>query len=170
MNPYLSRILGFLGDRDPLEVWRQTPTKLEAYFRGDSRVALASRLEPENSYGPGKWTAREILCHLADTELAMGFRIRQTLTEDNPTVQPFDQEAWAERYSGLTLPLALETFKALRAWNLALVRGLSNDDLERTYYHPEREEWESLRMLVRFVAGHDLNHLAQLEQIAGKPS
>lgn len=159
MNPYTSRILGLLGHRDPLEVLQQTPGLLEA---------LTARIDPERSYGPGKWTAREILSHLADTELAMGFRIRQTLAADHPTVQPFDQEAWAKRYSGLPLPLALETFHALRAWNLALIGGLSDDDLGRTYYHPEREEGESLRRLIHLMAGHDLNHLAQLEQIAGK--
>lgn len=157
MNPYLARIIGLLGERDPLACLAATPQQLEA---------LLPRLEPEKSYGPGKWTAREIVSHLADTELAMGFRIRQTLAVDNPTVQPFDQEAWAKRYAGLPLPLALETFRSLRAWNLALVSTLGDEELERTYYHPEREKWESLRMLLRFVAGHDLNHLAQLEQIA----
>ncbi|PZA06613.1 MULTISPECIES: DinB family protein [unclassified Meiothermus] len=157
MNPYLARIIGLLGERDPLACLADTPQQLEA---------LLPRLEPERSYAPGKWTAREILCHLADTELAMGFRFRQTLAQDNHTVQPFDQDAWAVRYGGLPMGLAYETFKALRAWNLALLRGLSEEDLERTYYHPEREEWESLRMLLRFVAGHDLNHLGQLERIA----
>lgn len=159
MNPYLARIIALLGKDDPLASLAAMPQRLEE---------LLLRLEPDKSYAPGKWTAREIVCHLADTELAMGFRFRQILAQDNHTVQPFDQDAWAARYGGLPIGLAYETFKALRAWNLALLRGLSEEDLERSYYHPEREEWESLRLMVRFWAGHDLNHLGQLEVIASQ--
>lgn len=98
----------------------------------------------------------------------MGFRFRQILAQDNHTVQPFDQDEWAKQYRNISIEQALQTFKTLRLWHLALLSGLSEDDLERTYYHPEREEWESLLTLVRFLAGHDLNHLAQLEIIAAK--
>lgn len=159
MNPYLARITGLVAGRDPLEAMQENLSRLEA---------LVPRLAPDKSYGEGKWTAREILCHLADTELGMGFRIRQILAQDNHTVQPFEPDEWAKRYSNISLGQALQTFKALRLWHIALLSDLSQDDLERTYYHPEREEWESLRTLVSFLAGHDLNHLAQLQTIAGQ--
>ncbi|RIH82066.1 putative metal-dependent hydrolase YfiT [Calidithermus terrae] len=159
MDPYLARIIALLGKDDPLASLAAMPRRLEE---------LLPQIEPEKPYAPGKWSAREILCHLADTEMALGFRFRQILAQDNPTVQPFDQDAWAARYGGLPMELAYDAFRALRAWNLALLRGLSEGDLARSYYHPEREEWESLHLLVRFLAGHDLNHLGQLEVIASQ--
>lgn len=159
MNPYMARITGLVEGRDPLESMRQSLSHIEQ---------IVPKLNPNQSYRQGKWTARQILCHLADTELGMGFRFRQILAQDNHTVQPFDQDEWAKQYRNISIEQALQTFKTLRLWHLALLSGLSEDDLERTYYHPEREEWESLLTLVRFLAGHDLNHLAQLEIIAAK--
>lgn len=159
MNPYLTRITGLVAGRDPLASMQENLNRIEQ---------IVPRLDPNQSYGQGKWTARQILCHLADTELGMGFRFRQILAQDNHTVQPFEQDEWAKWYGTVSMDQALQVFKALRQWHLALIGSLSPDDLERTYYHPEREEWESLRTLVTFLAGHDLNHLAQLEIIASQ--
>ncbi|MCL6526456.1 MAG: DinB family protein [Thermaceae bacterium] len=161
MNPYVSRILGRLGPRDPLAVLQDTPRRLEA-------LAPALYARAEQSYGPGKWTARQILCHLADTELGLGFRLRQ-IAAGVETIQAFDQEAWAQRYSGLSLELALRSFLALRSWNLAWLQGLDRAVWGRSYHHPERG-LESFELAVRLWAGHDLNHLEQLEQITAHPS
>ena len=157
MSPYMTRIVGLLGDRDPVEVIAETPGRL---------AALAPRLAPDLSYGPGKWTAREIVCHLADVELAEGFRLRQVLA-GAPEMQPFDQDRWVERYAGLGLDLALAAFTQARAWDLALIRGLDAHDLALSAHHPERGQ-VSVSLMLRFRAGHDLNHLAQLETIAGQ--
>jgi hypothetical protein len=160
MNPYVERILGLLGDRPVVESLQHTGKRIEA---------MAGSLDPmrmERTYAPGKWTARQILAHLADCELAIGFRLRQALAEENHQAQAFDQDHWAARYSGLDGAVAARAFVALRAWNLALVRLLGPKDLERPYVHGERGP-ESVGILVRLLAGHDLNHLAQLEQIAG---
>src|SRR4051812_38043955 len=84
-NPYA----GYLGVQNPVQVLSRTPAALDG---------LASRLGPdglERSLAPGKWVAREIVAHLADCEIAFGFRLRQALAEPHPTVQPFDQDAWA---------------------------------------------------------------------------
>jgi DinB superfamily len=153
MNPYMTRILSLLGDRDPIQVLEKTPEHLERL-----------ELDPGQRYAPDKWTAREILCHLADSELAYAFRLRQ-IAAGVEIVQPWDQEAWATRYEELSLSLALETFKAARAWNLAWLRGVSQDDWKRIYQHPERGLL-SFEQQVRFMAGHDLNHLEQLERIS----
>jgi hypothetical protein len=153
VNPYLTRILGLLGERDPIGVLEETAPHLEQL-----------ELDPDKRYGPDKWTAREILCHLADSELAYAFRLRQVVAGVD-TVQSWDQEVWATRYDGLSFPLALETFKAARAWNLAWLRGVGQDDWKRVYHHPERGSL-SFEQQVQFMAGHDLNHLGQLEQIA----
>ena len=92
------------------------------------RDAIAEYLEvlgPKQSTNPapGKWSAAEIVSHLADCEIVFGFRLRQTIAEDNPTIQPFDQDKWAAQYPGMPAALALETFSALRKWNLLLIQS-----------------------------------------------
>jgi len=156
LNPYASQ----LGDLDPLEVIASTPSKLRALMDaiGGERAG-----KPR---APGKWSAREIVCHLADCEVAFAFRLRQTLAEDRHVMQPFDQEKWAERYAGYTVEAALATFSALREWNLALVRSLGAADRAKTVNHPERGDM-TLQTIVETMGGHDRNHLKQVEEIAG---
>jgi hypothetical protein len=114
---------------------------------------------------PGKWSAAEIVCHLADCEMVFGFRLRQTLAEDGPTIQPFDQDKWAVRYGGVPADEALKTFSALREWNLRLIRAALPAAAGRTVIHPERGAL-TFQILVETMAGHDLNHLGQVRRIA----
>jgi hypothetical protein len=118
---------------------------------------------------PGKWSAAEIVCHLADCEIVFAFRFRQTLAEDGPTIQPFDQDKWAARYSGVPAADALATFSALRNWNLRLIRDAQPSAAARTMTHPERGTM-TFETVVETMAGHDLNHLGQLRRIAGQTS
>lgn len=118
---------------------------------------------------PGKWSPAEIICHLADCEVAFGFRLRQTLAEDGPTLQPFDQEKWAATYPGIPAPAALEAFSAMRNWNLRLIRATLPSAANRPATHPERGTM-TFQTIVETMAGHDLNHLGQLQRIAGQPA
>jgi hypothetical protein len=115
---------------------------------------------------PGKWSAAEIVCHLADCELVFGFRLRQTLAEDAPVVQPFDQDRWAVTYQGIPTGQAMEVFSALRGWNLQLIDGVMPQAASRKVTHPERGTM-TFKTLVETMAGHDLNHLGQLRKMAG---
>lgn len=114
---------------------------------------------------PGKWSAAEIVCHLADCELVFAFRLRQTLAENAPVIQPFDQEKWAMNYSGIPIDQALEVFSALRSWNLLLIRGTLPEAFNRRVTHPERGAM-TFSTILETMAGHDLNHLGQLERLA----
>ena len=167
MHPYTSRMIGFLGDRPPLEVLAASPARLEELYKGLQRSGL------DQSYEPGKWTAAELFAHLADVEMVLGFRMRQALAEPNHHIQVMDQDAWARPYKRQDPALAVKSFAALRAWNLSLIRLLTEEDLRRVVIHPERGE-ESLGIMVKLLAGHDLNHQAQLarirELVAGAPS
>jgi hypothetical protein len=156
-NPYATH----LGTRNPREVIAATPGMLRA---------LAERLGPgglERSLGPGKWPARAILCHLADCETAFAFRLRQTLAEPNHVIQPFDQDAWSQPYASLDAHAALETFDALRRWNLALIGTVGPDAWSKPVTHPERGAM-TFQTIVETMAGHDLNHVRQLETIAAQ--
>lgn len=158
MDPYISRIMATLGDLDPIQVLETTPLRLEGLLERYSEADL------KRSYAPGKWTAREILAHLADVEIGLGFRFRQVLAEDAHRPQPFDQDLWAARYGRLDPSLAVDAFRALRAWNLALFASFDMDDWLRPVDYPFAGV-DTVDMMVRFLAGHDLNHLGQLERI-----
>ncbi len=162
MNPYIERILGYLGEQDPIAVLQQTPGKLEQ---------LLEHLSPadvETSYQAGKWTTRETLAHMADVELLLGYRLRQAIAEPQHMIQVMDQDTWATRYKKLEPSLSVETFRALRSWNLALFATFGLEDWNKETHHPERGA-ETVDLMVSFLAGHDLNHLRQLELIAGTP-
>ncbi len=116
---------------------------------------------------PGKWSATEIVCHLADCEIVFGFRLRQTLAEDGPTIQPFDQDKWAASYRSIPAPEALQAFSALRKWNLRMIREALPGAAARPMTHPERGTM-TFQTVVETMAGHDLNHLGQLRRIAGQ--
>jgi hypothetical protein len=158
LNPYTERILGLLGDRPAAPVLEASPGRAAELFRTLGEKGL------DLPWAPGKWTGRQILGHLADVELTVGFRVRQALTVEDSTVQPIDQDAWARTYPERDPAAALESFRALRAWNLTLFRLLGPAELARITHHPERGD-ESIDIMVRMLAGHDLNHLGQLERI-----
>jgi hypothetical protein len=103
---------------------------------------------------------------LADCEIAFGFRVRQIISEPDLGIQTFDQDQWARHYAGMDGLEAADVFQALRAWNLALFRQLSADELEKAAAHPERGP-ETAGTAIRIMAGHTLNHLEQLEKILG---
>jgi len=155
---YRERILGLLGSRNPLESMEASAQRVEATARRLGEAGLS------RAWGPGKWTGKQILAHLADAEVGVGFRVRQILSEENHRIQPFDEGRWAERYADVDAQAALASFLALRRWNLAMLRRLGPKELEREAYHPERGP-ETLDTIVKLLAGHDLNHLAQLERL-----
>ena len=160
VNPYASH----LGDRDAAAVIAETPAALRD---------LASRIgagQIETPPSPGKWSPRQVLCHLADSEIVFAFRIRQALAEDHHVIQPFDQDRWARQYqtsAAADAEAALATFAAVRAWNIALLNTLSPSDRAKRVTHPERGEMP-VSTIVDTMAGHDLNHRAQLEAIAAR--
>jgi hypothetical protein len=155
LNPYEK----FLDGR-PIEVILVTTSP--------ALSALIKAIGPERAAtppAPGKWSPAEIVCHLADCEIAFAFRLRQVLAEENHMMQPFDQEKWAATYPGVPASAALATFAALRNWNLALIAKAMPEAAGRTVTHPERGTM-TFRTIVETMAGHDLNHLAQLQRLA----
>jgi len=157
---YIQRILGHIEGKDPLRVQRETPKKLQNIIKPLSKQQLTRRPEP------GKWSIAEILAHLADTELVGGWRMRLILGSNGVSVQPFDQDVWAETlgYSRRDPKVSLETFRVLREANLAMLKSLPKNLWENYGMHQERGK-ETIAHIVRMFAGHDLNHLAQIENI-----
>jgi hypothetical protein len=159
VNPYTQ----FLKNRDPLIVATATPAKIVALIRGLTSRQLARRP------APGKWSIQEIINHLADTEMVMCCRARWIAFEDHPTLVPFDQNKWATGRAGEKEPVAesFERFRLLRRSQMRLFRNVSRKSLRRTGFHPERGV-VTLKVQLETLAGHDLNHLAQIQRLAAQ--
>jgi hypothetical protein len=157
---YIAALLDLLGDRDPMTVLRATEKALRDAIEA---VPPAVLRRPEK---PGKWSALEVLQHLADSELVWSYRMRLVAAEDRPTLTGYDQDAWVTGlgYRDVDPDDALEQFALLRRLNLRLLDGLPPEGLARVGVHNERGD-ESLGHMVRLYAGHDLVHLRQLERV-----
>jgi hypothetical protein len=159
LNPYAK----FLGGQEARAVLASTPGLVHQAVCALTPEQLEAPIGPAVD-GKRKWSPREIIAHLADCELVFSFRLRQTLAMASPVIQPFDQDAWAERYAGYDLPSALELFRAARGWNVKLIGAASEADFARATTHPERGTM-TFQTILETMAGHDLNHLAQLEKL-----
>lgn len=157
---YTKAILELLGDREPFGVLHATATGLRHAIDGLSPEAMS---KPESE---GKWSIRQVLRHLADSEIVWAWRLRMVMAHDRPTITGYDQDAWAEHlgYEMADARESIEEFEVLRRGNLRLLEPASPADLQRVGVHVERGE-ESLAHMIRMYAGHDLLHLAQLKRI-----
>lgn len=157
---YTQRMLGNIEGKEPLAVQRQTAGKLARLIRGLSKKQLARKP------APGKWSIAEILAHLADAEIVGAWRMRHIIGNSGQPIQAFDQNIWASTfdYAKRDAAKSLEAFRVLRENNLAMLKALPKELWENYGMHQERGK-ESIAHIVRMYAGHDLNHLAQVEKI-----
>lgn len=155
---YTQRILAAAAKQEPLKAQAATPKKIERL------IAKASASKLRKRPAPGKWSAAEILAHLADVEIVVGWRVRSILGAPGTPIQAFDQDAWvvAGHYDKRSPRESLVQLRALRTANLALYKTLSPDQWKHFGIHSERGQ-ESVEHIVRMIAGHDLNHLRQIE-------
>jgi hypothetical protein len=158
LNPYAP----YLNGQDPIPVLTTTSERLQQL------TAHLTGAQVNTPPAPGKWSICEIIAHLADCELVFSFRLRQTLAEPHAVIQPFDQAVWATRYSAYHLESALTLFQALRNWNLLYLTTVSQEDRHHPTTHPERGTM-TLWTIVETMAGHDINHLQQLERLTANP-
>jgi hypothetical protein len=161
---YTQRILGNVAGQEPLKVQAATPKKLEQFLAKASAAKLRKRP------APNKWSIGEILAHLADAEIVIAWRVRSILGAPGTAIQAFDQESWvvAGHYDKRNPSESVAQFGAVRAANLALYKSLTAEQWKQYGIHSERGQ-ESIEHIVRMMAGHDLNHLKQIEAIlAGK--
>ncbi|MFL6259279.1 MAG: DinB family protein [Thermoanaerobaculia bacterium] len=164
VNPfqaYVNSLLQALGSREPMEVLAETPEALRRTVAGLSREQDGT---PER---PGKWSVRQVVQHLADSEVVGAFRFRMVLAHDAPELPAYDQDLWAERlrYQEADLATSLDDFETLRALNIRVLRRAAPEDLKnRVMRHAERGD-EPLGYMLSLYAGHDLVHLAQIRRI-----
>lgn len=158
---YTKRILSHIDGKDPLKIQKSTAKKL------DKLTKRLSKKEIRRRPAPGKWSVAEILAHLADAEVVGSWRIRQILGADGTPIQAYDQNVWAEtfRYEDRDPKESLKLFRVLRENNLLLLKSVPRKLWENHGMHAERGK-ETIAQIVQMFAGHDLNHLQQIEKIA----
>jgi hypothetical protein len=143
-----------------LGVLARTPGLLEMLVNRTSPIRLAKRPEPD------KWSAKEIIGHLADCEWVFGVRYRKIAAEPGTALPAFEQDAWAAQlgHAKAAIKPTLATFAALRAANVALLKSLPALAWEQTAVHPTYGPL-GIRDLVLHIATHDATHLSRLEDL-----
>lgn len=169
---YTERMLSYQRGKKPVKILASTPLRLTRILRRVPRKRLSARP------GGDRWSIAEILAHLADAEMVTGFRLRLVLGSSGITIQAFDQDAWAgfSHYRKQDPALSLSAFQAVRRRNVALLKSIPKELWDNFGMHTERGK-ETVTRISEMMAGHDINHLRQIEGIlrsgrrgAGRPA
>ena len=160
---YIQRMTGYVEWKQPLTIQAATATKLERLIKGVPTSKLRKRPAVD------KWSVSEIVAHLGDSEIVIGFRTRLILCAPGTPIAAFDQDAWVTsgHYEKRDPRKSLEQFRMLRETNLALLKSLTPEQWKQYGMHSELGQ-ETVEHIVRMIAGHDINHLQQIERILGK--
>jgi uncharacterized damage-inducible protein DinB len=134
---------------------------------GEAVRGMSDR-ELETPYRLGGWTVRQVVHHVADSHMNAYTRFRLALTEDSPTIKPYNEAAWAELADAKTAPvdMSLQLLTALHMRWVALLRSLTESDLQRKFNHPETGP-QTLDMTVGAYAWHGRHHLAHVRMARG---
>jgi hypothetical protein len=143
-----------------VEVIAQAPARLRASVAGLTNEQL------DEPYRPGGWTVRQVVHHVADSHLNAYVRLRLALTEQRPTIRPYDESLWAELADARSLPVevSLSLLESLHSRWVSLLKSLPPDAFERPYVHPETGE-HTLNYLVAMYAWHSRHHVAHVTSL-----
>src|ERR1700704_1708737 len=157
---YIQRITTHVNGKQPLAVQAATPKKLERLIEGASAPKLRKRPAAD------QWSVSEIVAHLADAEIVIGFRMRLILGAPGSPIAAYDQDSWVTsgHYENRDPRKSVEQFRIDREANLALLKSLTPEQWKLYGMHSERGQ-ETIEHIVRMTAGHDVNHLQQIERI-----
>ncbi len=160
---YTARILSNVEGKDALKILKTTPKKIKKMINGVSDKVLHKK------HAPKKWSVAEIIAHLAETELVLGWRYRSIAANPGVVIQSFEQDDWAKnsQYEKSNITEMLEMYSVLRNANLKFLAGLPKEKFEYSGIHQERGK-ETITHIMNMEAGHDLNHFKQIEKILKK--
>lgn len=159
-NPYAKQLTLYLVDKTPLQVFESTPKEIAKAVKGLGEKKL--RKGPKK----GKWSIAQIVAHLTDGEIVLGYRFRKVISEPGSKIEFYDQNKWSEslHYEKADCGKKLSLFTALRKENVALLKSLSPRQWKLFGIHSERGK-ESVEKMLLLYAGHDMNHLKQIDNI-----
>jgi hypothetical protein len=157
---YSARLTGYVQGLDHLKVLQSTPKNIARLVKGKPTSALS------RPPAPGKWSVAEILAHLAEGEIVFAYRLRMIVSANGIPIQAYDQDIWQSHagYLKKNPRKALDLFTELRNSNIAFLKSLLKEQWARFGIHAERGE-ESVGRMAELYAGHDVNHLTQVESL-----
>ena len=144
-----------------IEVLENFPTRLERL------VVKLNKKQLDTPYREGGWTIRQVIHHCADSHHNSYIRFKWALTEDTPVIKAYNEKLWAELFDTKTAPidLSIQHLKAVHAKLVYLLKGISDDDLNKTFIHPESKETVVLKENIGIYAWHCNHHYAHIEQL-----
>ena len=118
-------------------------------------------------YREGGWTIQQVIHHVADSHMNAYIRLKLTLTEDNPTVKPYEEKLWAELADVQAVPvnISITLLHALHRRMVAQLRSLAPGELDRTYYHPDMKRNVPIWELVALYSWHSRHHMSQIRSL-----
>jgi len=121
----------------------------------------------DTSYRPGGWTIRQLVHHLADAHINGYIRFKLALTEESPTVKPYDENKWSELIDAQTLPVepSLKLIEGLHDRWTVLLNSMTEEDFAKSYFHPEHGKHLCLDEVLGEYAWHSDHHLAQITEL-----
>lgn len=158
IGSYVFEGMSAAQQRQWIEEIERLPGELRAAVEGLTDEQL------DTPYRSGGWTARQLVHHIADAAMNCFSRFKLALTENNPTIKPFQEEGWAQTADGIAASpeLSLSIIDGLYArWSL-LLRSMDRADFDKQFYHPEQGKQVKLSYFLGFVAWHGKHHTAQI--------
>ncbi len=138
------------------------PEELKAALDGISPEQI------ETPYRIGGWTVRQVVHHMADSHMNAYMRFKLALTEDNPTIKPYDQDSWAALADNtLDLHVSVAILEGVHARWAALMRAMAPDDWDRTFFHPEQQRSVILKESAALYAWHGRHHVGHVKVVVG---
>lgn len=130
----------------------------------ENAVQNLDEAQLRSPYRPGGWTVQQVVHHVADSHINAYVRFKLALTEDNPTIKPYNQDAWAALSDTEHLPIniSLTLLHALHARWCDLIKNMSEADWQRTVYHPEQQRTITLWSMLAIYAWHGKHHTAHV--------
>jgi hypothetical protein len=137
--------------------------------RIESAIKNLSSQQLETRYRDGGWTARQVVHHVSDSHTNAYIRVKWTLTEATPTIKAYDEKLWAETPDTKLDPtISLDLLKALHVKFVAVLKLLTDADLQKEFVHPETKKHVRMDRMIALYAWHGDHHLAHLQIIAQK--
>jgi hypothetical protein len=157
-NPYAKQLTLYVVDKTPLQVFEATPKEISKTIRGLTKNQL------QKSIKKGKWSIAQIVAHLTDGEIVLSYRFRKVISEPGSKIEFYNQNKWSENlhYEKADCKKKLALFSAIRKENVELLKSLSSKEWKRFGMHSERGK-ETIEKMLLLYAGHDMNHLKQIE-------
>ena len=126
-----------------------------------------SEVQLDTAYRPEGWTVRQVVHHCADSHMNSFIRFKLALTEENPTIKPYHEDKWAEMADAKNLPIepSLKILEGLHDRWAILIKSLSDQDLQKTFFHPANQKTITLATTIALYAWHSRHHLGHVKLV-----